>query len=175
MNIPPLSAAKAKRRKPKKSLGLLSSFVVPRVAGEPIPENAFSRPQRIKHFARQNRKTPTPAERKFRDFLFRHENGVMRGRWREQYQIGSEWLIDFYFPEVRLAIEIDGPIHNTTSQRQRDLKKASAIERDDITLVRLTNDEVLAGDQLVRLIMRRAWIRAKNRSFHTVGTVISTS
>lgn len=171
----PLSAAQAKKRKPKKSLGFMSSFVVPRVVGEKMPDVAFSPPPRIKYFAYQNRKTPTLAERRFRDFLFRHEKGVMRGRWREQHQIGGDWLIDFYFPEVRLAIEIDGLIHNTAEQRKRDLKKEAAIERHDITLVRFTNNEVLAGDQQIRLLMRRAWIRAKNRSFHTVGTVLSTA
>lgn len=129
--------------------------------------------QRIKHFARQNRKKPTLAERKFRDFLFRHENGVMQGRWKEQFEISGDWLIDFYFPEVRLAIEIDGSIHNTPLQRERDLRKAAALEHHDITLFRLRNDQILAGEQQLRLHMRRAWIAAKNREFHTIGKVVA--
>ena len=69
------------------------------------------------------RRRPTGAEREFRNFLNGLNNGVLRGKFKEQHIVSGKWIVDFFFPEIRLAIEIDGSVHRTAKQQSRDIKK----------------------------------------------------
>jgi very-short-patch-repair endonuclease len=65
--------------------------------------------------------------------------------------------VDFYFPEVRLAIEVDGAYHRSTFQLGWDLFKATELEVAGVTLLRLTNLEVLGDRQRLVRKLRCAW------------------
>ncbi len=62
-------------------------------------------------FAREQRKNPTRAEKMLWQAVRRKRLGV---RIRRQHPIG-DFVLDFYCAEARLAIEVDGPVHE---QRQ---------------------------------------------------------
>ncbi len=58
-------------------------------------------------FAREQRKEPTRAEEMLWEAVRRKQLGV---RIRRQHPIG-DFVLDFYCAEARLAIEVDGPVH----------------------------------------------------------------
>jgi len=72
----------------------------------------------------------------------------------------GQWCLDFYFPAIRLAIEIDGGYHRAQSQWRQDQRRTAELEAAGITVLRIINAEVF-GDR-VRLIerLRAAWRHA---------------
>jgi very-short-patch-repair endonuclease len=56
----------------------------------------------------------------------------------------AHYVLDFYCPSVRLAIEIDGSIHDEESVRERDKERQELLEQEQgITFLRLSNQFVL--------------------------------
>ena len=68
-------------------------------------------------------------------------------RFLRQYSI-DQFVIDFYCPELKLAIEIDGNVHNQTDQKEYDIKRQEYLEKFGIKFVRITNDELLGNPNL---------------------------
>lgn len=62
-------------------------------------------------------------------------------KFRRQHGIGP-FVVDFYCPEYKLAIEVDGPIHETPWAEERDMQRQKYIEQYGIRFLRFTNDEV---------------------------------
>jgi very-short-patch-repair endonuclease len=60
-------------------------------------------------------------------------------KFRRQHPMGP-FIIDFYCPALRLAIEIDGPIHE--SRRSEDAARQGFLERQGLSFLRFTTDEV---------------------------------
>jgi very-short-patch-repair endonuclease len=98
------------------------------------------------------RKAATEAELVFQDFLaslgapYRFQQGFYAPYYR---------IVDFYLPEHRLAIEIDGPSHQNPSH---DRRMDAWFERvRGIRILRLTNEEVLRGEftSIKDFIMKR--------------------
>ncbi len=68
-------------------------------------------------------------------------------KFRRQHGIGV-FIVDFYCPESKLAIEIDGATHWTEAEREYDKRRQEFIELYAIHFLRFTNSEVrnnLAG------------------------------
>lgn len=62
-------------------------------------------------------------------------------------------MLDFYCPSERLAIELDGKIHETTECWIHDEERQKAIETLDVCIIRFRNDEVLEDlDQVLTTI-----------------------
>ena len=84
--------------------------------------------------ARVLRTTMTPSEamlwEKLRDRRF------LGLKFRRQHAVGR-FVLDFYCDEVRLAVEVDGGIHDTPAQRAADVERQSAIEERGIRFVRV--------------------------------------
>ena len=129
----------------------------PRRRGTPRDPEAFELA------ARERREQPTRAERELAAILSGLNEGALERRFRREWVCG-EWILDFYFPEVRLGIEVDGGYHRSTLQQGRDLVKKSGLEGTGVTLLRLTNEEVF-GDR-ARLVgkLREAWRAAARRA-----------
>ena len=62
-------------------------------------------------------------------------------RFRRQYSVG-QYVIDFYSPEVKLGIEIDGESHTRTQNIEYDRLREAAIKEIGINFLRFTNAEV---------------------------------
>lgn len=63
-------------------------------------------------------------------------------KFRRQVSIGY-FVVDFYCKELALAIELDGPVHNSIAVKERDSIRQSIVETSGVFFLRLTNDEVL--------------------------------
>jgi very-short-patch-repair endonuclease len=122
---------------------------------------ALPDPETLERIAQARRERPTRAERALEAFLNEVNGHALEGRFVREWVCRDRWVVDFYFPEVRLAIEVDGGYHRSTFQLGWDLFKAAELEAAGITVVRLTNQEVL-GDR-ARLVakLREGWRRAR--------------
>ena len=69
-------------------------------------------------------------------------------KFRRQYSVGS-YIIDFYCPEVRLGIEVDGDSHFSGGAEKMDLLRGEAIESYGIRLLRFTNNDVYENVEAV--------------------------
>lgn len=107
--------------------------------------------------ADERREHPTRAERALAAILGGLNEGALDGRFRRECVCGGRWIVDFYFPEVRLGIEVDGGYHRSTVQRGWDLFKEGALESAGVTLLRLTNEEVFGDRERLLGKLRQAW------------------
>jgi very-short-patch-repair endonuclease len=58
-----------------------------------------------------------------------------------QYSVGS-YVLDFYIPKLKLAIEVDGVTHATDEEKEYDRHRQEEIENLGIRFLRFTNPEV---------------------------------
>jgi len=59
---------------------------------------------------------------------------------RRQYGI-ENFILDFYCPKLKLAIEIDGDVHHFKEKQILDSKKNDLLKTEGIELVRLNNND----------------------------------
>jgi very-short-patch-repair endonuclease len=63
-------------------------------------------------------------------------------RFLRQYSVDN-YVIDFYCPELKLAIEIDGKIHEEAERMIYDKERQNHIEKYGIKFIRIKNEELL--------------------------------
>ncbi len=74
-------------------------------------------------------------------------------KFRRQHPLGP-YVVDFYCPERRLAIELDGSIHAQPSQARRDKARDKILQSQGIQVLRVPNGMVLEDpDGFVRKIL----------------------
>ncbi|MEM6714807.1 MAG: endonuclease domain-containing protein [Cyanobacteria bacterium P01_C01_bin.147] len=88
---------------------------------------------------RRLRQNATPAEQLVWQRL--RDRQVENCKFRRQYSVDA-FVLDFYCPELRLAIEIDGDSHNSEEAVAYDLARQRTIEALGIQFLRFTNREV---------------------------------
>ena len=62
-------------------------------------------------------------------------------KFRRQYSVGP-YVLDFYCPRLKLAIEIDGPTHDGDEACVYDANRQAFIECHGITFLRFRNERV---------------------------------
>lgn len=88
--------------------------------------------------AQRHRRNMTAAEQKLWVALKNRQlNGL---RFRSQHPLGR-FIADFYCAQVRLVIEVDGPVHN--KQADYDAARTQHFDTYGYQVVRFTNQEVL--------------------------------
>ena len=105
----------------------------------------------------------TPAEVEFAIILNELANGALAGEFKREWPVG-DWIVDFYFPAVKLAIEVDGGYHRAQSQWRRDLHKTRDLETRGITVLRLVNAEVFGDRERLIARLRAAWRAAQRQT-----------
>ena len=89
-----------------------------------------------KHERRTLRNNLTPAEAVLWNNL---KNDQLAGRkFRRQHSI-SEFILDFYCPEEKLAVELDGAGHFTTAGNLHDETRTDFLNTLDIRVIRFEN------------------------------------
>ncbi len=158
------SSEKSYYKRPHSRRGIsFSSFTLPGVIGESFPPPIFKRPvNHTKRFARRNRRRPTFAEREFEKFLLSLNKGVLKDKFVTQHAFSRRWILDFFFKEIYLGIEIDGSSHNTAKQKLNDKMKEEDCKNFNITLLRIKNSEVFGNKEKLKQKLRNAWREAKN-------------
>ena len=91
----------------------------------------------LKPLAREMRRAPTPSE----DRLWqRLRNQQLHGlKFRRQHPV-DRFIVDFYCSEVRLAIEVDGPVHQYTPEE--DAIRQAFLENVGMRVLRFTSEQV---------------------------------
>ncbi len=62
-------------------------------------------------------------------------------KFRRQFGVGP-YVLDFYCPEIRLSIELDGEVHNNYSVEEYDNIRTSFLNENNIREFRFKNDVV---------------------------------
>ena len=65
-------------------------------------------------------------------------------KFKRQYSV-DHFVIDFYCPELKLAVEVDGESHNNPEQTEYDIKRQKYLERFNIKFVRIKDEELLGN------------------------------
>jgi very-short-patch-repair endonuclease len=69
---------------------------------------------------------------------------IFKVKFRRQHPI-DVFIVDFYCHELRLAIEIDGEIHNDDKLKEYDLGRTYALQKYGIKVIRFSNQQVLCS------------------------------
>lgn len=88
----------------------------------------------------QLKKNPTKAEIIVKEYLSKHKMGV---QFQKGFFVPFHRIVDFYIPNLKIIIEIDGGYHKETVDK--DKKKDSLWSERGITTIRITNEEVFDG------------------------------
>ncbi len=74
--------------------------------------------------------------------------GQLQGlRFRRQHPLGP-YILDFYCPRARLAVEVDGSAHDTASAVHHDAQRETWLVQNGITVLRIRAAEVLREERL---------------------------
>jgi very-short-patch-repair endonuclease len=114
--------------------------------------------------AREFRKNPTRAEK----ILWEQLKGdkLMGFDFHRQKPIGY-YIVDFYCPQLLLAIELDGSVHDSEYRMLKDERRQETIEEFGVRFLRFTNDEVEKNLPAV-ITEIEMWIKKnKERQYHT--------
>jgi very-short-patch-repair endonuclease len=65
-----------------------------------------------------------------------------------QYSVGP-YILDFYCPTAKLAVELDGGQHNQGDKREQDAARSDYLKAHGIDVMRFWNNEVLLDIQSV--------------------------
>ncbi len=136
---------------PSKGEGGVGPSAPPLTSAEPIREDGgITRNVHISrrkgNMARELRKTPTPAEATAWNLL--RGRRCMGLKFRRQ-QVIAGFIVDFYCAELRLALELDGPVHD--EQQQHDAARDRLLSEHGVRVVRVKNED-LSQKRLVRLL-----------------------
>ncbi len=85
------------------------------------------------------RNNPTTAEVVLWNLLRRKQIDGLK--FRRQHSVG-EYIMDFYCPELKLCIEIDGRVHEQTEAFVHDMKRTEYLNSQGITIFRYSNEVV---------------------------------
>ncbi|MGA9164034.1 MAG: DUF559 domain-containing protein [Thiobacillus sp.] len=113
--------------------------------------------------ARKRKSQYTRAEQELERILNSLNGGVLRSRFFREWAFADRWILDFFFHEIRLGIEVDGSIHDLPSQALKDREKEQACDEWDITLIRIKNEEVFGNRDVLVEKLRDGWRTAQRR------------
>lgn len=75
-------------------------------------------------------------------------------KFRRQYSI-KNYVVDFYCPKLKLAIEVDGDSHCVTEQMEYDKKRQKDIESWGIKVIRFTNIDIYENlNEVIEIISK---------------------
>jgi very-short-patch-repair endonuclease len=106
----------------------------------------------LKDRRKRLRNNPTQAEAFLWGYL---KNSQFEGRkFRRQSSINN-FIVDFYCPNEKLVIELDGDFHFDENAMKEDEKRSKILEKEGLKVIRFENQEVLLNlDNVLREIKR---------------------
>jgi len=101
---------------------------------------------RLRTFRNSLRSNLTPAEAKLWSLI---KNSKLDGRkFRRQHSFGS-YILDFYCSSEKLAIELDGEVHNNASVAQKDYERELFLKYFGVRVLRFENKTVFESSSWV--------------------------
>ena len=110
-------------------------------------------PLRSRHAARLLRGNQTAAEQRLWSYLRRRQVDGLR--FRRQHVLGS-LIADFYCPQLRLAVEVDGSVHTRPEQQVLDRERDAALRGAGSQICRVTSEDVFNEISAVLTRIREA-------------------
>ncbi|MBI3951738.1 MAG: DUF559 domain-containing protein, partial [Acidobacteria bacterium] len=103
-------------------------------------------------FARQLRQDFTKAEQTLWQHLRARQ--LAGAKFRRQHPLGPNFIVDFYCAEARLAVELDGSVHDSPRAHWADGIRHRQIQYAGARVLRFTNEEVLNDLEYVLAVIR---------------------
>jgi very-short-patch-repair endonuclease len=123
--------------------GLIPRYESITIVAMHIPRDAD---RRLTGFARAMRKEPTDAEKKlWRILRMKNLEGY---RFRRQRPVAG-YILDFYCPTKRLAVELDGGQHADDHQADYDRCRTKRLTQMGVCILRFWDDQILKHPDVV--------------------------
>ena len=84
-------------------------------------------------------------------------------KFRRQNSVGN-YILDFYAPELKLCVELDGAQHEKEENKEHDLRRAKYLSSFNIKIIRFKNAEVIYNIEKVLEEIRGFAEEIKTRS-----------
>jgi very-short-patch-repair endonuclease len=82
-------------------------------------------------------------------------NRKLKGKKIRRQHPMDNYILDYYCHECRLAVEVDGGIHDNIRNREYDEARTKALNEPGIRVIRVSNEEVLNNiDQVLEKIAK---------------------
>jgi very-short-patch-repair endonuclease len=75
-------------------------------------------------------------------------------RFRRQHSVGP-YVLDFYCPEAKLAVELDGAAHDHDLAFRRDAFRTAYLAAAGVRVIRFKNDDVMRNLEGVLAVIER--------------------
>lgn len=113
---------------------------------KPYNPASFNNLPSLRTFRKELRNHPTPAEAKLWSYLRRSQ---LQGRkFRRQHSI-KYYILDFYCPAERLAVELDGAVHYSPTAQEYDAARDLFLQSCGIRVLRFENKWVFLQPEQV--------------------------
>lgn len=100
----------------------------------------------LKRIRRDLRNHATPAQRALWQVLKQRQ--LQSRKFRRQHSVGR-YVLDFYCPEERLVVELDGAVHDDPLRREHDAERQAGLEALSVRVLRFENREALETPEIV--------------------------
>ncbi len=95
-------------------------------------------PKTVRH-AQERRKDQTSAEEKL--WLLLRNRRLIRRKFRREHRVGI-YSVDFACPAVKLVVEVDGPSHEDSEQRDFDEQRTEYLQKSGWRVMRVSNHDI---------------------------------
>lgn len=95
---------------------------------------------------RKLRSEMTPAENKL--WIRLRSKQLQNLKFRRQHGIGP-YIVDFYCPEKKLVIEVDGDVHAELEQKAKDQEREDYLKKLGLQIIRYRNNDILQNLECV--------------------------
>jgi very-short-patch-repair endonuclease len=115
----------------------------------------------LKEHRRRLRNNPTKAESQLWKALQKKQ--LEGKKFRRQHSIGN-YIVDFYCPSEKLAIELDGSVHDNFINENYDRKRTEFLSELGITVLRFENKMVFRQLDMVLDAIKEKFDDSKSSS-----------
>jgi len=102
--------------------------------------------QSLTHRSRELRRNSTRAEAFLWTVL--RKSQLDGKKFRRQHSIGP-YIVDFYCPECRVIVELDGAVHSGLLAAERDIRRTRFLKNLGMEILRYENEQVLKNRESV--------------------------
>jgi very-short-patch-repair endonuclease len=108
--------------------------------------------KQVEVFRKNLRNNSTSAEAVF--WLMIKNKKLDGRRFRRQFSVGN-YILDFFCPQEKLAVELDGEVHFTMEGLEYDNKRDAFLKSQGITVMRFENYLVFENPEMIMSEIRK--------------------